>query len=151
MPEYFVISIIKKKKDTAIPDIERCLNKLDLYIGSCSTQFFPGKEIITFVIDDDSADYNEIVISIPDYRFTRETLSKDLQPISFLIESVFSCDKDVVMALCAFEINGYLLGGLMFDEICEESLMQKFPIVYKRSTSASTIIIDLHLEAQDIF
>jgi hypothetical protein len=151
MPEYFVISLIKRKAIRALPDVEECLRRLEIRFGNSSTPLFPGKEIITFAIDDDKADYEEIVISIPEYRFTRETLSKDLEPISCLIESVFACDKDVVVALCAYEINGYLLDGLTFDEVCDETLMRRFPIVFKRSDTSTLISVTTNFNAQDIF
>lgn len=151
MPEYFVISLIKRRTITAVPDVEKCLDSLEIHLGSSYSQLFPGKEIVMFTIDDDNTDYQEIVISIPEYRFTRETLARDLEPITYLIESVFACDKRVEVALCAFEINGYLLEGLTFSEVCDEMFTRKFPIVFKRSATATSVSIDLNLDAQDIF
>ena len=105
---------------------------------------------MTFI---DSSDlfYEELCISLSEFSFNKHSFNLDLEVLSQFVEKIFLCCKDIKLALCSFEINGYLLAPVNKMDDINSELIAKFPISFIRQSKEGDLILNLNLNAQNIF
>lgn len=151
MPEYFDISLIGRKTSTSKSKIAACLKHLSLFEGDNNSNLFGGEQIIVSCFDDDESDFDEVNIGIPKHRFHKETFNNELKQFTNFINYCFVCNYNFKYALCSYEINGYLIGGIKkIEDFDNEEFLKRFPIIYKRSSLELPSLV-VNIEAQEIF
>jgi hypothetical protein len=150
MPEYFDISLIGPKTNSSTREIEACLNKLGFSKGENASKQFSGVPILVSVMDSEDIDFEELSIGLADWLFHKPVFDEELKLITNFVEELFECNSNFQYALCSYELNGYLIGGVnKFEEFSNASFLNRFPIVYKRGTGS--LLVEVHTDAQIIF
>jgi len=152
MPEYFDISFIAEKSDSLKSEMEFCLNKVGLSEGENKTKLLCGRQIICTIIDDDVADFEELSIGLAEQIFHKETIEKEVDEITDFVNHCFECIPNLKYALCSYELNGYLLGGIKeLKDLNNTDLLKRFPLVYERKESGEPPLLQINTNAQNIF
>lgn len=152
MPEYFNISIIARKTDTSKETLNGCLiEKFGLSEGENKAEFFEKKEVLVSYFDDENADFIEICISISEQIFHKDTFQDELNVFTSFNNICFEYSKELLFALCSYELNGYLLGDIRELTDFTDDFLSKFPLAYKRQKDQEKPFMMLNLEAQNIF
>jgi hypothetical protein len=151
MPEYFDISLITEKRKDYINSIRKCLlEKFNLEEGENESNLFGGKKVLVSFLEDD-LDFKEVLVSVPEHIFHRETFEQELKTLTLFINDFFLCCEDAQFAFCSYELNGYLLRDCKKLQDFNTEILKKFPIVYKREVSQKLPILSLNFQAQEIF
>jgi len=152
MPEFFDITFISQKSKYSKSKIDACLEDLKLNVGENITTLRPKQKILASIISSHETDFEELIISISNQVFRKSTIDSDLQKLTAFVNPFFSLNGDFEYALCSYELNGYLLAGTnKIEDIIHKNLLKKFPIVYRKSVSFKPSILNINLEAQNIF
>ncbi|WP_295673924.1 hypothetical protein [uncultured Mucilaginibacter sp.] len=151
MAEYFDISLIIKKTNTSKAVVGHYLARYGLSEGQNDSEYFSGNKVILSTIDDEELDFHEIVISLSEYIFHKETFEIELSYLTRFINKCFEDCNDIVFALCSYELNGYLLAGIKKLSGITEELLCKFPICYLRQDKDKHPYLKLNLIAQEIW
>ena len=146
MPEYFDLSLIARKSASVRKKMMECLKTFGLAEGEHEVTFFGGKTVLVTYLDDDNRDFDEVSIGFSNQVFHKENFKEELEIFSTFVNGCFDCCEEIDLAVCSYELNGYLLACINNKTDFKEDLLRKFPIVFKRNQP-----MQLNLEAQEIF
>lgn len=139
MPEYFNISFIAKRSDSekSLLTLARKMWEFDLGENSGDVIFdarlYPhlsSKQIIFSYYAYEETDFDELCVSIPDFKLHLNTLEIDLRPISDMVLTLASRIPEIRYVVCSYEMNAYHLSLKNSIEKIDESFLRLFPIVY---------------------
>ena len=148
MKDCFDISFIIPKEIHS-DNFEEVLTCLGISKGECILKDFPKNKAHVDDYSFDDNDYIEISISISNLYFHKETFNSELYLISKFINQCVKIYNKITYALCSYELNGYLLGGITkMQEFEDPVFLCQFPIVYSFYPKKDVIV---NLNAQDIF
>ncbi|GAA4335217.1 hypothetical protein GCM10023149_43090 [Mucilaginibacter gynuensis] len=150
MPKYFDITLIAEQFEKSQTVIGDCLNSLGIYHGIKDETYFKGKIILFNYIENETLSFDEICISIEDLVFHQETFKYEIGMLTSLVTSVINCIEEVQFALCSYELNGYLLSEINKIEDINDTLLSKFPIVYKHDRYSKSIDMSINYTAQNL-
>lgn len=149
--EYFEISLISKNIIDSLSSKMDCLRKLGLTEGKNQTDFFEGKQILVAFIGTNDEDYDELLISLPDQYFHKDSFKDELNVITNFVNKCFEYNEDIEYALCSYEMNGYILSSVYHFKDLKDEVLKKFPVVYKKNINSIFPNLEINLDAQDIF
>lgn len=166
MPEFFDISFIVDKTNNQFTRIEEVFReKVKLLQGEniFSNNMFSilnDKNIIYSKYQEEKSDFIEYIIGISNQVFHKDLFKNEISEIIKFVDTCFSYDNNILLALGSYELNEYLLNGVKDWQSIINNILIKFPIVFinKKINYDSTDIVELDFsrliinhQAQDIF
>lgn len=149
MPEFFDISLIAKRTYNSRNTLHD-LVELEIFSNwKKEMHILDEQDLIISKIEDDEADFEEVVVSIRDLIFHKEFFDSELSEITRFIEGCFARNNNLSYALCSYELNGYLISNRKSIENFNNEFLENFPIVYKRIQNQFSVQINFN--AQNIF
>jgi hypothetical protein len=149
MPEYFDISlIIRRDDDRTIKDYRRLLGLMEEF------NFFPSfgsRFFLTTEMDDAGTGFFELSLGFPGYRFSPLHFIDELHSFTVFVNDCFGRCENICFALCSYELNGMLIGGIRRLENIDNDFLMRFPIAYKRMKGREQPELLINLDAQDLF
>lgn len=151
MAEYFDISLIGEKTDSSKPVLKKfLLEKFGLTEGLNTLPLFDNKNVKMYFAED-SSNFDEVTIGIEGYAIKKEQFDDKMDKIKEFINICFENCILLQFAVCSFEINGYLLSKVNDIGSFNDSLLNKFPISFRRVSDKRRPELLINLNAQDIF
>jgi hypothetical protein len=146
------ISFIFPKSDDARNRVLEYLStEYSLLEGSNINTVFGAREVNIFQLDNNSENFDEICVGFPKQKFHKERWPEELLEFTTFVSNCFMGVKSIQFAVCSYELNGYIHGHKKDINDFDDAFLEKFPVVYKRGTTSSSIVILTNMNAQDIF
>ncbi len=136
MPEYFDLSFLIARNTCKTSKIKTMLDqKVGLKEGKnnlaeSNFSILVKHEVFLSIFDNSGYDFVELMIGFPRQVFHRAAFNEELESLCELVDFCFGFDGNIKYALCSYELNGYLLGGIVEWKTITRDLLLKFPIVF---------------------
>jgi hypothetical protein len=149
---YLDISLIfPKSNDTQNKLFNFLKNEYGLNKGENLTSAFKDRKIIVFLVDNEDVDYDEVCVDFSEQIFHKETFEREVDEFTNFVNHCFEYNPHLKYALCSYELNGYLLGGIKRLNDFNSDLLKCFLFVYERKYLFKPPLLQINKEAQDIF